>query len=433
MRTDQELTSYIGLDWGDQRHAVQIQAAAGGPVEQLELEQRPHVLHGWVAQLRERFGGRPVGIAIEQRRGAVIHALMQYEFLVLYPVNPKAMARYREAFHPSGAKDDPTDAALLLDLLRKHRDQLRPWHPDTVTARQLQLLCEHRRKLVNLRGGLTNRLTSLLKQYFPQALDWVGTLDSRQACDFLRKWPPLAAVQRARPTTVRRFYQQHNCRRAAVIDARLAEMATAQPLTTDPAIVDTLSLVVQSYAAQLRPLLEAIDTFEAQIAAVFAAHPDQELFMSFPGAGAVCAPRLAAAFGTDRTAGTRRPSSSHTWASRRSRNVAARPSGCITAWPVRSSSSRRFTNMPPSRSASPSGRAATTISSAAAATPITPPCGRSPTNGCGFCFAAGRTEPHTTTPGISTRYADTGRHSSKIWLDGTTQMSMPPAPILAVT
>ena len=42
MRTDQELAAYIGLDWGDQRHAVQIQAAAGGPVEQLELEQRLH-------------------------------------------------------------------------------------------------------------------------------------------------------------------------------------------------------------------------------------------------------------------------------------------------------------------------------------------------------------------------------------------------------
>ena len=301
MRTDQELAAYIGLDWGDQRHAVQMQPATGGPVEPLTLEQRPHVLHGWVAQLRERFGGRPVGIAIEQRRGAVMHALMQYEFLVLYPVNPKALARYREAFHPSGAKDDPTDAALLLDLLRKHRDQLRPWHPDTVTARQLQLLGEHRRKLVNLRGGLTNRITSLLKQYFPQALDWVGTLDSRQACDFLTKWPTLAAVQRARPATVRRFYQQHNCRRAAVIDARLDEMATAQPLTTDPAIVDTLGLAVQSYATQLRPLLAAISAFDTQIAAVFADHPDHALFASFPGAGAVCAPRLAAAFGTDRT------------------------------------------------------------------------------------------------------------------------------------
>ncbi len=301
MRNDHELAAYIGLDWGDQRHAVQMQAADGGPVELIELEQRPDALHAWVAQLRQRCGGRPVAIAIEQRKGAVMHALMQYEFLVLYPINPKSLARYREVFHPSGAKDDPTDAALLLDLVRTHRAPLRPWRPDTVTARRLQLLCEHRRKLVNLRGGLTNRLTSLLKQYFPQALDWVGALDSRQACDFLQRWPSLAAVQRARPTTLRRFYQQHNCRRAAVIAGRLEQIATAQPLTTDPAIVDTLALAVQSYAAQLRPMLEAIHAFETQIAAVFADHPDQALFASFPGAGPVCAPRLAAAFGTDRT------------------------------------------------------------------------------------------------------------------------------------
>ena len=188
-----------------------------------------------------------------------------------------------------------------LDLLRKHRDQLRPWPPDTITARKLQLLCEHRRKLVNLRGDLTNRITSLLKQYFPQARDWVGVLDSRQTCDFLWKWPTLAAVQRARPATVRRFYQQHNCRRATVIATRLDEMATAQPLTTDAAIVDTLALAVQSYATQLRALREAIDAFDTQIAAGFDDHPDHELFASFPGAGAVFAQRLAAAFGTDRT------------------------------------------------------------------------------------------------------------------------------------
>ncbi len=301
MRLDEEMAAYAGLDWGDQQHAVQLQPAGGGPVEQIDLAQRPDVLHAWVAELRRRFDGRPVGIAIEQRRGAVVHALMQYEFLVLYPVNPKALARYREAFHPSGAKDDPTDAALLLDLVQTHRAQLRPWRPETVAARKLQLLCEQRRKLVQHRVALTNRLTSLLKQYFPQALDWVGTLDSRQGCDFLRKWPTLAAVQRARPTTMRRFYQQHNCRRAAVIDDRLAQIATAQPLTTDPAIVDTLSLAVQTYATQLRTLLDAIRTFDAAIATVFADHPDHDLFVSLPGAGPVCAPRLAAAFGTDRT------------------------------------------------------------------------------------------------------------------------------------
>ena len=59
--------------------------------------------------------------------------------------------------------------------------------------------------------------------------------------------------------------------------------------------------MVQTYATQLRTLLEAIEAFDTQIAAVFAAHPDHDLFASFPGAGPVCAPRLAAAFGTDRT------------------------------------------------------------------------------------------------------------------------------------
>ena len=52
-----------------------------------------------------------------------MHALMQYEFLVLYPVNPKALARYREVFAPSGAKDDPTDAAVPVVVGQQfHRD-----------------------------------------------------------------------------------------------------------------------------------------------------------------------------------------------------------------------------------------------------------------------------------------------------------------------
>jgi transposase len=299
--TAPELVAYIGLDWGDERHAVYLQAAEGGPVERIVLEQKPDVLHAWVAQVRERFHGRPVGIAIEQRKGAVIHALMMYECFVLYPINPKALARYREAFRTSGAKDDPADAALLLDLLRKHRDQLRPWVPDTVEARTLQSLCEQRRKLVNHRVALTNRLTGLLKQYFPQALDWVGDLASRQGCDFLMKWPALAAVQRVRPPTLRTFYQQHNCRTATIIDERIRQIASACPLTSDPAIIDPLSLSVQTYATQLRVVIEAVQAFDTRIAEVFARHPDQALFASFPGAGPVCAPRLAAAFGTDRS------------------------------------------------------------------------------------------------------------------------------------
>ena len=261
------IVAYIGLDWGDEWHSVHLQTPEGA-IEHVALEQTPAVLHDWVAQLRQRFAGGRIAVALEQRKGAVIHALLQYDCFVLYPINPKALARYRQAFHTSGAKDDPLDSALLLNLVVRHRDQLRAWVPDTVESRTLEALCEQRRKLVNQRVALTNRLTSLLKQYFPQALDWVGDVASEQACDFLTQWPTLAVVQRARPTTLQRFYRAHNCRQADVIETRLAAIASARPLTTDAAVVEPLSLAVQAYATQLPALIAAIQTFDVRIPGV---------------------------------------------------------------------------------------------------------------------------------------------------------------------
>ena len=43
-----------------------------------------------------------------------MYALQKYDFLVLFPVNPATLAKYRQAFTPSQAKDDPTDAELPL-------------------------------------------------------------------------------------------------------------------------------------------------------------------------------------------------------------------------------------------------------------------------------------------------------------------------------
>jgi transposase len=80
------------------------------------------------------------------------------------------LARYREAFTPSRAKDDPSDAELQLDLLLRHRDKLKPLAPQRPDMRALGQLVEYRRRLVGDRVRMTNRLTSTLKTYFPQVL-----------------------------------------------------------------------------------------------------------------------------------------------------------------------------------------------------------------------------------------------------------------------
>lgn len=296
-----ELAATIGIDWADQKHAVCLSVAGSDQLEQTTLDHTPEALADWIAALRKRFGGRPVGICLEQTRGALIHALLVHDFLVLYPINPATAKRYRQAFATSGAKDDPVDAQLLWELLAKHRDRLRPWTPDDAQTRKLALLCEHRRKLVNARTALVQRLTAALKAYFPQALAWAGDdLASPMAADFLIRWPTLEALQKARPQTIRHFYYGHHCRRPDRISERLAQIQTARPLTADSAVVEAHALLVVTLARQLRALGPSIGEYDHQIAAVFAAHPDAAIFDSFPGAGAALAPRLLAAFGSNR-------------------------------------------------------------------------------------------------------------------------------------
>jgi len=297
---ESEILAYVGLDWADQQHVICCQAAGSTSVETAVVQQRPEELQAWVAQLQQRFPQGLVAIALEQSRGAVIAALMHYDFLRLYPINPKSLARYREAFFSSGAKDDPNDAALLLDLLVKHRDRFSPWVPDDPLSRQLALRVEHRRQLVNLQTELTHKLSSHLKLYFPQALDWIGELDSLQACDFLQRWPTLEAVQKARPAQLKKFYNQHHCRRPQLIEQRIEQIGQARALTQDTALVEASYRMVLALVAQLRPLISTLVQWQQEISQLFAQHPDATLFASFPGAGPVFAPRLEAAFGSRR-------------------------------------------------------------------------------------------------------------------------------------
>jgi hypothetical protein len=191
-----DYAAWIGMDWGSYQHAICLQAAGSSSVARHTLEQKPEALHAWATNLRAHFGGAKVAIAIEQTRGAVIHFLLGFYFVHVFTIHPKSLKNYREALHPSGAKDDPTDAELLLQFAMAHQDKIKPWAPAEPEIRLLLRLSEFRRKTVGKRVRLTNELTQLLKEYFPAALDCAGELDTVMACDFLLKWPTLKISSR---------------------------------------------------------------------------------------------------------------------------------------------------------------------------------------------------------------------------------------------
>jgi len=296
-----EYAALIGLDWSDKEHALCLYAAGTGRFEEASVENTVEALEEWLSALQARFAGEKVAICLEQTRGMLIYKLMSYGFISLYPINPALAAKYRQAFTPSGAKDDPSDAALLLDLLLHHRDRLARWHPDDEQTRELARLCEERRQAVNLRTKLVQQLGAKLKSYYPQALTLAGDdLSSPLAGDFLQRWPCLESAQRAQAPTLRKFYYGHNCRSEKRLAARLELLRNARPVTTDQAVIAPLRTTIKMLARLLRDLHAAIREFEQQIKTIFAAHPDAALFASLPGAGKALAPRLLAAFGRDR-------------------------------------------------------------------------------------------------------------------------------------
>jgi hypothetical protein len=117
-----EYAAYLAIDWADQKHAWSLQQAPSGLRERGEVEHTPEALEAWVGQMNQRFAGRPIAVAVEQSRGALVFLLSKYESLHIFPVPPAMSSNVRKAFYSSGAKDDPKDADLLLDLLRTHRD-----------------------------------------------------------------------------------------------------------------------------------------------------------------------------------------------------------------------------------------------------------------------------------------------------------------------
>jgi transposase len=297
--SDQTFSAFVGIDSADTKHDVCVQAAGSKRRELACIAHDPGIIESWACSLRERFGGQ-IAIALELTKGPIVYALQKYDFIVLFPINPATLARYRQAFKPSGAKDDPTDAELALDLLVRHRERFTALQPQSAAMRTLIHLVEQRRQLVNDKLRFTNRLGYALKQYYPQALAWFDQRDTPLFCDFLVRWPTLAQVKRAHRAGLERFFWNHHVRFANVVEERIRAIKAATALTTDEAVISVFRLQVQVLVEQLRTTLQAIDRFDRQIAKLAPTLPDYALFSALPGAGPHLAPRLLAAFGEQR-------------------------------------------------------------------------------------------------------------------------------------
>lgn len=116
----------VGLDWACHEHVCCLREP-GGIGESIErMGAKPEIFGPWLDRLRQKYAAGSIAVILERPDGAVVHMLKSRPGIIVVAVNPSMLHRFRQAFCPSGAKDDPSDASLLSELLVRHPEKLHP-------------------------------------------------------------------------------------------------------------------------------------------------------------------------------------------------------------------------------------------------------------------------------------------------------------------
>jgi len=291
---------YIGIDWSEEKHAVVMMNEAGADLACLCI---PHSVEGF-AQLdatRRKLGlaASECQVGLETAHHILIDYLWSQGYTSLYVLPPNQVKSNQGRFRQSEAKDDPTDARLIADILRTDRSRLRPWKPDDLLTRQMQasisLLLHLNKQVIRL----VNRLRAVLLRYYPAALHVFSTgLTTQIAPHFICAYPTPQAAQALSWSEFEAFARKHrypNFRRLPSCFARLhADYPQASPeavLIYQDEAVELAHLLLATQHAKLRRL--------AELQVHYRLHPNHAIFASLPAAGEWIGPALLAKFGDD--------------------------------------------------------------------------------------------------------------------------------------
>ena len=296
MKAFTQLTHFAGFDWAKQHHQVAILDAGGQTVAELLFA---HDAEGW-QRFRQRLAAFPaLGVAIETCQGAAVEKLLECG-LTVYPVAPKRAQAYRHRHRPSGDKSDWIDAWSLADALRLDGAAWKPLAPEDPLVQQLRLLCRDEVTLIGQRTALVNQLQEALHEYYPAALAAFADWTQPFAWAFVAAFPTPQALAVAGRRRWQKFLHVHKLWRPDSVDQRLEVFGRATQFAGGEAVTAAKSLLALSLVKLLQALERQLAEYRARIEALFAQHPDHDLFGSLPGAGTKLAPRLLSELGADR-------------------------------------------------------------------------------------------------------------------------------------
>jgi len=300
--TGETVRLFVGDDWAEDHHDVELMDAAGRVLAKRRLPEgaagmaRLHELVG--QQLGEDADDAEVVIGIETDRGPWVAALVAAGYVV-YAVNPLQASRYRERHGVSGAKSDGADAHMLTDMVRTDSHQLRAVAGDSADAEGIKVLARTHKTLIRERTRHIQRLRHQLREYFPAALEAFDDLAAADTLELLGKAPDPARARKLTRAQVSAALKRARRRDIAGKTTAILAALRGEQLGQPPAVTAAYTVTVRSLIAVITTLNEQVKVLQGQVEADFGRHPDAEIYRSQPGMGAIPGARVLGEFGDD--------------------------------------------------------------------------------------------------------------------------------------
>ncbi|MFI6693498.1 IS110 family transposase [Streptomyces sp. NPDC050433] len=298
---------FCGVDWAEGHHDVAIIDNTGKLLAKCRIDDG---LDGYqlLLDLMADHGDTaetPIPIAIETSRGLLV-ATLRAGNRQIFAINPMAASRYRDRHGVGRKKSDPGDALVLANIIRTDVPMHRPLPDDSDVAQAVAVVARAHQDAVWKRQQITNQIRSLLREYYPAALDaWrekAGILSRPDARRILAAAPtPTLAAEL--PTWKLRLMMTKAGRKCGITaDAERLHTLFRQPTAHQlPAVEEAMGIQAKALLTQLDAACKAVDELAKAVEETFGTHPDAPIMLSFPGVGAQVGARLLAEIGDDRT------------------------------------------------------------------------------------------------------------------------------------
>ena len=307
------MAAFCGVDWAEGHHDIAVIDGDGALIGKRRIEESLDGVAEFTAMLTAAGDSAeaPIPVAIETPRGLLVAVLRASG--PIYPINPLAVARYRERTSVSGKKSDHVDAMALANILRTDAHLHRMLPDDSPLARSISVLARAYQDGVWRRTKLVQELRARLREFFPGFLTafaagsgsgrglsttQLASADARAVLAIAPSPAEGVKVSKARvETALRRGGRQ---RRITSLAASIVAALRTPQLRQDPIVEQAMRVETLALLSVLDAVCASVDQLGGALVEAFAQHPDHKIITSFPGLADISGAIVLAEVGDDR-------------------------------------------------------------------------------------------------------------------------------------